>query len=121
MFAQYIMQCTMSDERRLVSTNKGRGRAAVAAAEGSLYWVAILGYAGLLYCKSDSTWCYTASMLIQGTGLKVDTLYSACLLLGNLLILSFQLSRTTGKADTLSIMGLLGNLAHWSIMGLLAR
>ena len=56
----------MSDERRLVSTNKGRGRAAVAGAEGSLYWVAILGYAGLLYCKSDYTWCYTASMLIQG-------------------------------------------------------
>ena len=121
----------MSDERRLVSTNKGRGRAAVAGAEGSLYWVAILGYAGLLYwvilgCYTaslinDYTWCYTASMLIQGTGLKVDTLYSACLLLGNLLILSFQLSRTTGKADTLSIMGLLGNLAHWSIMGLLAR
>ena len=56
----------MRDERRLVSTNKGRGRAAVAGAEGSLYWVAILGYAGLLYCKSDYTWCYTASMLIRG-------------------------------------------------------
>ena len=56
----------MRDERRLVSTNKGRGRAAVAGAEGSLYWVAILGCAGLLYCKSDYTWCYTASMLIQG-------------------------------------------------------
>ena len=58
----------MRDERRLVSTNKGRGRAAVAGAEGSLYWVAILGYAGLLYWVILG--CYTASLIQLGAILQ---------------------------------------------------